>query len=477
MKSITRSLLSATLSVLVALPLGAMAVPLEKVTICHATSSEVMPYVTIHVSANAIGGHFDNNGTQLAGHEDDLLLQGEVECPTNGGDGGGDESHKVTICHATMSETNPYVRIVVDEHAINGHFENNGTPLAGHEDDILLEGEVDCPDTGPGGGGNNPTIGGLVLIKEVINNDDGTAIASDFQLHVLASTSLDVSNSPAAGSSGRTYMLAPGVYTITEATSTAYARTFAGDCTADGTITISAGATSTCRVINNDIASTTPGGDQSGTLIVRKIVVNDDGGVATSSDFTLAVRSATTSAHVTNSPFAGSFAGVTFALAVGTYTVSETASSTYSGTFSGACSTSGDVSITAGATSTCVITNNDIASSTATSTPGNGGFNTGGGTLTGDVVAPGGVGGGGGSPSGGGNGPIVGSLSNDNGPVQSGGLPGQVLGASTSVIPEGVGGFVPGVPNTGGGSGALTVLLLLSTLAVAVLALQMRRRI
>lgn len=53
--------------------------------------------------------------------------------------------HKVTICHATSSDTNPYVRIVVDEHATNGHFDNNGTPLAGHEDDILLEGEQDCP--------------------------------------------------------------------------------------------------------------------------------------------------------------------------------------------------------------------------------------------------------------------------------------------------------------------------------------------
>lgn len=56
---------------------------------------------------------------------------------------GGD--HKVTICHATSSETNPFVRIVVDRHAIGGHFYNNGTPLAGHEDDILIEGIADCP--------------------------------------------------------------------------------------------------------------------------------------------------------------------------------------------------------------------------------------------------------------------------------------------------------------------------------------------
>lgn len=52
---------------------------------------------------------------------------------------------KVTICHATSSAENPWVRIVVSDSAIGGHFDNPGSPKAGHEDDILLEGEVDCP--------------------------------------------------------------------------------------------------------------------------------------------------------------------------------------------------------------------------------------------------------------------------------------------------------------------------------------------
>lgn len=52
---------------------------------------------------------------------------------------------KITICHATSSEENPWVRIVVSENATGGHFENNGTPKAGHEDDVLLQGDVDCP--------------------------------------------------------------------------------------------------------------------------------------------------------------------------------------------------------------------------------------------------------------------------------------------------------------------------------------------
>jgi hypothetical protein len=58
---------------------------------------------------------------------------------------------KVTICHATSSETNPYTRNVVSSNAIGGHFNNPGSPKAGHEDDLLLEGEVDCIDCNTNG--------------------------------------------------------------------------------------------------------------------------------------------------------------------------------------------------------------------------------------------------------------------------------------------------------------------------------------
>ncbi len=54
-------------------------------------------------------------------------------------------SNKVTICHATSSESNPWERLVVDDNATAGHFEESGTPLSGHEDDILLSGDVPCP--------------------------------------------------------------------------------------------------------------------------------------------------------------------------------------------------------------------------------------------------------------------------------------------------------------------------------------------
>lgn len=55
------------------------------------------------------------------------------------------EDKKVTICHATSSASNPWVRVVVSENATAGHFENNGTTKAGHEGDVLLQGDVPCP--------------------------------------------------------------------------------------------------------------------------------------------------------------------------------------------------------------------------------------------------------------------------------------------------------------------------------------------
>ena len=92
----------------------------KKVSICHATGSESNPYVQITVSENSLKG----NGH--ASHAGDLIPAPAAGCPGGGHDGGDDNSdhgaHKITICHATGSETNPYVEITISEEAWwNGH--------------------------------------------------------------------------------------------------------------------------------------------------------------------------------------------------------------------------------------------------------------------------------------------------------------------------------------------------------------------
>ncbi len=53
------------------------------VTICHRTESDYVPYIKLTLPRNLISNHFDENGTPTAGHEGDLLFDSDVECPTS----------------------------------------------------------------------------------------------------------------------------------------------------------------------------------------------------------------------------------------------------------------------------------------------------------------------------------------------------------------------------------------------------------
>jgi hypothetical protein len=102
----------------------------SKITVCHATSSETNPYNEITVSVNGLNGHDK--------HEGDIIPAPEGGCPTSpvviNNDGG-----KITICHATSSKKNPYNEITVSVNGLNGHGK--------HEGDIIPAPEGGCPTT------------------------------------------------------------------------------------------------------------------------------------------------------------------------------------------------------------------------------------------------------------------------------------------------------------------------------------------
>ena len=96
----------------------------------------------------------------------------------------------------------------------------------------------------------------LTVIKQVINDDTGTALPANFTLSVKTPgiTGTHVSGSPQIGSTlGAVYSLLPGNYTISETANAGYSSTFLG-ADINGNITLTAGENRVVTLINNDIA-------------------------------------------------------------------------------------------------------------------------------------------------------------------------------------------------------------------------------
>jgi hypothetical protein len=119
-----------------------------KTTLCHATGSSTNPYVEITISDNGVPAHDRHQN-------DEDIIPASGDCP--GGASGGKEhgntgEHgKVTICHATGSETNPYVRITVSVNAQKAHDRHQN-------DEDIINPQGDCPGAAiPAGVGNPPS--------------------------------------------------------------------------------------------------------------------------------------------------------------------------------------------------------------------------------------------------------------------------------------------------------------------------------
>jgi hypothetical protein len=111
-------------------PTSPMVISDGKITICHATSSEANAYNEITVSVNGLNGH--------GKHAGDIIPAPVGGCPISPAvvqDG------KITICHATSSDKNPYNEITVSVNGLNGHGKHAG--------DIIPAPAGGCPTTRP----------------------------------------------------------------------------------------------------------------------------------------------------------------------------------------------------------------------------------------------------------------------------------------------------------------------------------------
>jgi len=184
----------------------------------------------------------------------------------------------------------------------------------------------------------------LTLVKTVINDNGGTAVANDFQ------GKIDNANVPWQVAQN----VNAGAHTATETVVTDYtAGSWGGDCAADGSVTLALGENKTCTITNNDNAP---------SLTLNKIVVNDNGGTALESDWTLSATGPTSisgpgaagSADVVSGP---SFDAGAYALSEsgGPSGYSASAWSCVGGTQNGS-----NITLGLGQSATCTITNDDV---------------------------------------------------------------------------------------------------------------------
>lgn len=125
----------------------AAAAPAEKIDICHATGSASNPFVSISISVNGLNGHAEHSGdiippnsslpaglnfdaTGKATFENGCVpVVAPVQPPAQPERPVPPVTEKITICHATGSARNPFVRISISLNGLSGH--------GGHGGDII----------------------------------------------------------------------------------------------------------------------------------------------------------------------------------------------------------------------------------------------------------------------------------------------------------------------------------------------------
>jgi hypothetical protein len=279
----------------------------------------------------------DNGGTAAVG---DWTLDANGPTPQQGA--GGFTSIKVSAGDYTLTESaGPagYTEGDWDCGAASGQLSGNVLTLNNGDD-------VTCTIT------NDDIQPQLTLTKIVVNNNGGTALATDWTLNADATAFV----------SGQAQGINADTYTLSESGPTGYAPTGPWQCTGDGDFTapdqlvLAVGDVASCAISNDDVAP---------TLTLVKSVINDDGAIGIPASFTLTLAG-TDGTHDTAQPYASGSSPVVVAGV--SYTVDEELLEGY--TNEGvACVDSGNgnaplshpITLTVGQVATCTLTNDDVA--------------------------------------------------------------------------------------------------------------------
>ncbi len=195
---------------------------------------------------------------------------------------------------------------------------------------------------------NRRKVGTLIVKKTVINDNGGSMKATDFKFKLdggAAVAFLQDGGNTLAGKN--TLSVSAGSHSVVEdALPIAGYTTTYSNC-AD--VSVANGGTQTCTITNDDIA---------GTLIVKKTVINDNGGSMKATDFKFKLDGGAAVAFLQDG--GNTLAGKnTLSVSAGSHSVVEDALpiAGYTTTYSNCA----DVSVANGGTQTCTITNDDIA--------------------------------------------------------------------------------------------------------------------
>ena len=125
----------------------------SKLTICHKTGSASNQFRRITVSSRAMANPKSKSGKLLRAHlrhTGDAVVAGAAVCPSASltPTPTSTPATKITICHKTGSDANPYRRITISSRAVTNPSSMSGKLLRGHmrhTGDVLMPGVTPCP--------------------------------------------------------------------------------------------------------------------------------------------------------------------------------------------------------------------------------------------------------------------------------------------------------------------------------------------